>query len=197
MVTLDYQVATGADDGYWSGSSTFNNATVNLTLGGLFGNSRNIFCRWAGVTIPAGAKITSAYVSFRFYDYLGTPPECTLYFEDAANPLPISSASDGNDRIKTTANIGVTGPTSGEWWNTDSIVSIIQELVDSHNYSTGAAMQMILNGVAGSNSSQQSAYEDGDPDGLWAPKLHIEYTFGDYRSSSFRGMFRGMFNRMR
>jgi hypothetical protein len=116
VVTLDYQVATGADGGYCSGLSEFYNATAYLLLGGSYGSAHNIFCRWAGVTIPAGAKITSAYVSFRFYDYFRTPPECTLYFEDAANPLPISSVSDGRDRIKTTANIDVTGPTSGEWW---------------------------------------------------------------------------------
>jgi len=200
VVTLDYQVATGADDGYWSGSSTFKNATSNLLLGGSFGSKQNIFCRWTGITIPAGAKITSAYVSFRFYNYYsGTPPECTLYFEDAANPSAVSSASDGGDRVKTTANIGVTGPTSGEWWNTGSIVSIIQELVDSYDYSSGAAMQMIIDGVASYSVSHQSAYENGEPAGLWAPKLHIEYEYasGDHRSSSFRGMFRGMFNRMR
>lgn len=197
MVTLDYQVATGADDGYWSGSSTFNKSTVNLPLGGSYGNSRNIFCRWAGVTIPAGAKITSAYVSFRFYGYSGTPPECTLYFEDAANPSAVSSASDGNGRVRTTANIDVTGPTSGEWWDTDSIVSIIQELVDSYDYGAGSAMQMIILGYPSSYSSQQSAYEDGDSDGLWAPKLHIEYASGDNHTSSFRGMFRGMCRGMR
>jgi hypothetical protein len=197
VVTLDYQVATGADDGYWYGPATFNNATATLTLGGSYGYPRNIFCRWAGVTIPAGAKITSAYVSFRFYAHSGTPPKCTLYFEDAANPSAVSSASDGNDRVKTTANIDVTGPTSGEWWDTDSIVSIIQELVDSYDYGAGSAMQMIILGYPSYNSSQQSAYEAGDPDGLWAPKLHIEYTFGDHCTSSSRGMFRGMFNKMR
>ena len=195
MVTLDYQVSAPEDDGYWVPTlATFSYDDVNLPLGGY---GLNIFCRWSGVTIPAGAKITSAYVSFRFYNYSGTPPECTLHFEDAANPSAISSASDGNDRVKTTANISVTGPTSGEWWNTGSIVSIIQELVDSYDYSSGAAMQMIIDGVASSNFSQQSAYEDGKPAGLWAPKLHIEYASGDHRSSSFRGMFRGMFNRMR
>lgn len=197
MVTLDYQVSTPEDDGYWTAPSTFSYGSINLPLGGSFGYKRNIFCRWTGITIPAGAKITSAYVSFRFYNYSGTPPECTLYFEDAANPSAISSASDGDDRVKTTANISVTGPTSGEWWNTGSIVSIIQELVDSYDYSSGAAMQMIIDGVASNSFSQQSAYEDGYPDGRWAPKLHIEYAPGDHRSSSFRGMFRGMFNRMR
>ena len=197
MVTLDYQVSTPKDDGYWTAPPTFSYGSFNLPLGGSGGSKRNIFCRWTGITIPAGAKITSAYVSFRFYNYSGTPPECTLYFEDAANPSAISSVSDGDDRVKTTANISVTGPTSGEWWNTGSIVSIIQELVDSYDYSSGAAMQMIINGVASYNSSQQSAYEDGDPDGLWAPKLHIEYASGYHGSSSFRGMFRGMFNRMR
>jgi hypothetical protein len=59
-------------------------------------------------------------------------------------------------------------------------------------------MQMIIGGaVMGYNSSYQSAYEDGDPDGLWAPKLHIEYSFGDNHTSSFRGMFRGMSRGMR
>ena len=196
MVTLDYQVSTPEDDGYWTTTPpTFLYGSVNLPLG--FGYTQNIFCRWSGVTIPAGAEITSAYVSFRFYYYSETPPECTLHFEDAANPSAISSASDGDNRVKTTANISVTGPTSGEWWNTGSIVSIIQELVDSYDYSSGAAMQMIINGVASYNSSQQSTYEYGEPEGLWAPKLHIEYASGDHRSSSFRGMFRGMFNRMR
>lgn len=195
MVTLDYQVSTPEDDGYWTTLPTFSHGDVGLPLGGY---EQNIFCRWSGVTIPAGAEITSAYVSFRFYDYSGTPPECTLHFEDAANPSAISSASDGDDRVKTTANISVTGPTSGEWWNTGSIVSIIQELVDSYDYSSGAAMQMIINAGAESyGASLQSAYEDGYPVGRWAPKLHIEYASGDHRSSSFRGMFRGMFNRMR
>lgn len=177
---------------------TFSYDSVGLALGGSSWYAIKVFCRWTGITIPAGAKITSAYVSFRFYNCSGTPPKCTLYFEDAANPSAISSPSDGNGRVKTTANISVTGPTSGEWWNTGSIVSIIQELVDSYDYSSGAAMQMIIDGVPSSNSSsRQSAYEDGEPDGLWAPKLHIEYASGDHRSSSFRGMFRGMFNRMR
>ena len=197
MVTLDYQVSAPKDDGHWATSSTFSYGSFYLPLGGSSTYPYKVFCRWTGITIPAGAKITSAYVSFRFYYYSGTPPECTLHFEDAANPSAISSESDGDDRVKTTANIGVTGPTSGGWWNTGSIVSIIQELVDSYDYSSGAAMQMIINGVAGSSFSRQSAYEDGYPVGSWAPKLHIEYAFGDHRSSSFRGMFRGMFNRMR
>ena len=192
MVTLDYQVSTPEDDGYWIAPMTFSYGSVDLVLGGLSTHPIKVFCRWTGITIPAGAKITSAYVSFRFRDSSGTPPKCTLYFEDAANPSAISSMPDGDKRVKTTANISVTGPTSGEWWNTGSIVSIIQELVDSYDYSSGAAMQMIIDGVTSSYSSSQSAYDGG-----WAPKLHIEYASGDHRSSSFRGMFRGMFNRMR
>lgn len=197
VVTLDYQVSTPKDDGHWAAYGEFSYGDVGLALGGRYGYPVKVFCRWTGITIPAGAKITSAYVSFRFCDYSGTPPECTLYFEDAANPSAISSESDGDDRVKTTANISVTGPTSGEWWNTGSIVSIIQELVDSYDYSSGAAMQMIIVGVESFDASHQSAYEGSSPTGLWAPKLHIEYASGDHRSSSFRGMFRGMFNRMR
>ena len=193
MVTLDYQVSTPEDDGYWT-KSGFSNNTVYLSMGTSFGFVRNLFIRFAGVTIPAGSKIVSAYMSFYFYDSTGTPPECALYFEDAANPSAVTSRTDGDGRVKTTASIGITSPTSGTWWNSNDISAIIQELVDSYDYSSGSAMQCIING--GSPDSGEFCSCDYSVPAL-APKLHIEYASGDHRSSSFRGMFRGMFNRMR
>lgn len=176
MTTLDYQVNAGENDGYWQ-SSTFNNTTPYI----IFGYSSvgvNSFARWTGVTIPTGATITAAYLSFyRYVISSGTPPACTLYFEKAANPSAITSASDGNSRTKTTASISVTAPTSGTWWNTNDISSIIQELVNSYNYASGAAMQMIvLGGGSGSNYGTGYSYNGNSS---YAPKLHIEYTISE------------------
>jgi len=192
VVTLDYRVSTPEDDGYWT-KSGFSNNTVYLSMGASFGFVRNLFIRFTGVTIPAGSKIVSAYMSFYFYGSTGTPPECALYFEDAANPSAVTSHNDGNRRVKTTASIGITSPTSGTWWNSNDISAIIQELVDSYDYSSGSAMQCIINGGSPDSGEVYSC----DYSGTRAPKLHIEYASGDHRSSSFRGMFRGMFNRMR
>jgi hypothetical protein len=191
VVTLDYQVSTPEDDGYWT-SSSFANNTINLLMGASSGTVRNLFIRFAGVTIPAGSKIVSAYMSFYFYDSAETPPECALYFEDAANPSAVKSRTDGNGRVKTTASIGITSPTSGTWWNSNDISAIIQELVDSYDYSSGSAMQCIING--GSPYSGE-VYSCDYSDPALAPKLHIEYGTNLIQATS-RGMFNGFFRKM-
>jgi hypothetical protein len=174
MVALDYQVAVSADDGRWVGTNFSNISTL------IFGKSSGApyynFARFV-VTIPAGAKITSAYMSFYFISYTGTPPACALHFEKSANPAAISSAVDGNNRTKTTASISLTGPTTGTWWNTGDISVIIQELVNAYSYASGAAMQMILyaTGGSGDDRSTQRSY---NTDPTHAPKLHIEYVTG-------------------
>lgn len=172
--TVDYQVGASADDGHWIATGFFGSGTV-LAIGcASTGSIYKTFSRWTA-TIPNGATIDSAYISFYYSNKSGTPPACTLSFEDAANPSAISSVEDGNGRTLTTANISVTGPTSGTWWNTDSISSIISELLGSYSYASGAAMQMIIVGAGSANnySSQKSYDYGGNTSG---PKLHIEYT---------------------
>lgn len=174
MTTVDYQVNASGNDGRWY-SGSFSNTGTGLTLGNYNNNVFNIFVLWPGVTISAGATITSAYVSFYYSSKTGTPPACTLYFEDAANPSAISSDTDGAGRTLTTANISITAASSGTWWNSSDISSIIQELVNSYSYASGANMQLIILG-AGTNNNYgvQCSYDyTGNASG---PKLHIEYT---------------------
>lgn len=194
MPVLDYQVAANEDDGYWeSGIFTDNNY---LVLGSGTHGVANVFARWDGVTIPSGATITAAYVSFYYQNDVGTPPACALYFEKAADPLAISSANDGNGRAKTTASISITSPESGTWWNSDDISSIIQELVDAYSYVSGAAMQMI---IIGGGSGSNYGYERACNYIAYGPKLHIEYTSAREQRSqaTFRGMFSGIGRKMR
>lgn len=184
MATLDYQIGNLADDVMWY-------ATTFDSLGSAFGRHTSGVIksswRFTGVTIPAGATITAAYLSFYYYDTVGTPPACALYAEDAANPGRITTYGDGNGRSLTTASISITCPSSGTWWNSSSLVNIIQELVDSYSYVSGAAMQFIVvgGGATGTNYGYCYDYEDNSSR---AAKLHIEYEVsGDPEGSLLGG----------
>lgn len=171
MTVLDYQITDTTDDGSWTGTSWANDyVTMNF---GADDVPVKAFCRFPAVTIPTSAVIVSAYVSFYQLSYQGVPPTCTLYFEKAANPNAISSATDGNNRVKTSASISIPGHYGGNWWNTSSITSIIAELRASYNYSSGAAMQVIVIGSgSGTNNFRQCTVDYSES---IAPKLHIEY----------------------
>jgi hypothetical protein len=173
MVTVEYQVGASADDGAWI-STTFS-TNFDLQFGSYTAGIYKSFFRFTGVTIPDGATINSAYLSFYYSGKMGTPPACTLSAIDEANPSTITGYSDGNGRSLTTANISITGPESGTWWNSGSIVAIIEELLASNSYASGAAMMFLVVGSgSGQNRSSQRSYDYAG--NTYGPKLHIEYT---------------------
>lgn len=174
--TVDYQTGSSGNDGTWITGITFSTNGNVINIGSHSVGAWKSFAMWPTVTISAGATIDTAYLSFYYQGVYGTPAECDLYFEDAANPSAITSAVDGDGRTKTTASIKITGPSSGTWWNSNSIVSIIQELVDTNSYASGAAMQALVVGPSSGlqNYSQQRSYDYSG--NVYGPKLHIEYT---------------------
>jgi len=175
--TVDYQIGASADDGEWA-ESAWTNTTTSFSLGSRSTEIVNVFFRFASVEIPNGATIDAAYVSFYFNSVTGaSPPACTFTFEDADNPDAITSISDGDSRVRTTNSISITGPSSGTWWNSNSIVDIISELCASFDYSSAAAMQGIISGPEPNGTSRRSTQRTYDYTGNTSgPKLHVEYT---------------------
>lgn len=194
MVTLDYQVGASGDDGYWGVYQkliTNNGGYIRIGSDSSEGKC-NLFVRFQGVTIPVGSTITSAYVSVYRYSTTGSPSSaCKLYFEDSANPAAPTSSSDANGRTKTTAYIYFQPPTSGTWNNSGDISTIIQELVDSYDYSVGKSMLMLWIG-AGSSDNCSWIFEYDYTGNVSGPKLHIEYTAPASDTYSGRGFGRGI-----
>lgn len=189
MVTLDYQVAASGDDGgFWS--STFDNTYTTIRMG-YDSSVRSAFMRFTGVTIPVGSIITAACLSTKFGGSGGTIPACTLYFEDAADPAAPTTAADANGRTKTTASMSYTPPgyNSGNWSNSNDFSAIIQELVDSYDYSAGKSMQILVIG-AGSKTNYGACLSYDYSGNVSGPKLHIEYT--DPSAYPGRGVGRGI-----
>ena len=67
--------------------------------------------------------------------------------------------------------------TQGVWQNSPSIVSIIQELVDTYTFSNSAIMFQIKNDK-GASSSHNRPHDYHYDDHSYGMKLHIEYTAG-------------------
>ena len=109
----------------------------------------NSWYRFQNITIPEGADITRAFVTLTAYsDIYTTEPNDTLKTviraEYAANPLPPSSASDHAGRIRTPQSVewNITEWEAGEIYSSPDISDIIQGLVNVHDYSSGAAIQI-------------------------------------------------------
>ena len=191
--TVNYSVTATADDAIWvtANDPTFSNNWPYLILG-RGGSSYNNAMRFAGVTIPDGATIDVAYITFIADALAGTPPACILYFEDAANPSALSSAADGDARILTTATTSITGSAAaaGTAWHSPSLVLILNELMESNSYAAGAAMQCIIKNFTSVNN-QYSAPASGNNTNYDPPLLHIEYTPVPVSGSSWAGTWGG------
>jgi len=171
---VDYQVSGTGDDGCWDTSYFWNNDTRNY-IGFLDSAISNVFARWTGVTIPAGATIDVAYVSVYREGSSGTPAACKMYFNDVNAPTAPTTLATAKAKVKTTAYANWTPPTSGTWVNSPSAVDIITELIGSYDYSAGAAMMMLWIG-AGKGTVKYMYFTDYTGNTTRAPKLHIEYT---------------------
>jgi parallel beta-helix repeat protein len=194
-----YEITASADDGY-SSPQGYYNSTLNLTMVGNFGDEVyfNGWHRFQNVTIPEGADITRAFVTLTAYsDIYTTVPDDTLktviHAEYAANPLPPSSASDhaGRIRIPYSVEWDITEWETGEIYNSPDISDIIQCLVNWHNYSSGAAIQIFHDATYDVPSvmyQPEAASGEGsitvctyDRSPLDAARLYIEYTVTSLR----------------
>lgn len=170
MTIVEYQPANNADDGIWY--STFNNSYSYI----YFGLKVNAFLLFTDVTIPDGAIIVASYLTFYRGGVSGTPPECALYAEDAADPSVITSASDGDGRTKTTNSIPFTysGGSVGTAFNSGSLNDILNELMGSYSYASGANIQIIS--IAPQTTSDYGRVYAREIGASYAAKLTIEYT---------------------
>lgn len=182
MPTINKQVGANADDGHWYGSVFSANAIVaNYGVNGA-GVAIHNYYRWTAVTIPDGATITSATVSC--YDQgsgVGTLPDGTrLYFHKSANPAAPTNITQANALFNslTTNYVVPVMSNGGSWFAHPDVSAIIQELVDTYSYASGAAMMCIIRAVTGDASNYGAIYMREYAGNARGAKLDITYTMG-------------------
>ncbi len=176
MPTVEYSVNTQANDGYVVGS-----LAIYASSGPAFGKSSATYTNdawvlFTGVTLPVGAIIDVAYLRFRSSgDNTVNTCNARIRGNDTANPAAPTTIAEYNALVGTTAYVDWND--IPDWFNnvqydSPSIVSIIEELLASYDYSAGRNMQFTIK----NNGSSSSARRVGSS--ITAPPttiLHIEY----------------------
>ena len=121
------------------------------------------------VVIPVGAIINEAHIRFQNSTSSGTA-QCKLQANDTITPSIPTTAAGANGLAKTTAYV-MLSPSggSGDYWNSPDMKDIIQELVDSYDYSAGEPMMFAAFDIGGS----PTWYHYLNP---LNPTLYITYT---------------------
>ncbi len=177
----DVQVAAGGDDAHhtqcgWPG---FNEVKPEVLVGapGTCGFTYGGW-RFAGLSIPAGATITDAWVDLNQAGW-GQAMTTTLAFEDGSSPASFSLASEPADRWgrRTTYQQPWTWQRQApeSWHRTPSLKAGLQELVQKHGAVNAVVLLESGQGVPQGQYHTWTSFE-GNPS--LSARLHVEYTVG-------------------
>jgi len=186
MATVDVKVAASADD--TSGiteCTSWSNSAEHLGIGVYLTNHYQASYRFTGITIPIGATITVAYIKLYGDNTDAGSPLTKVYAEDADSPAAPTSCADLQGRVTTTASVDWDGAIGNAGYvNSPSLVSIIQELVNSYDYSAGV-IQILHKDDGSANGAYQSpcAYDIATT-GTKQAELVVTFTLDYPRTSS-------------
>jgi hypothetical protein len=177
--TLDLQVGAALDDSR-SIDATYTNTSIYATYGGVELNGfHEGQVRFTNVTVPQGSTIDTCDAIFNPNgSRSGTTCIIELALEDADNPGQVTSESDFNARVLTTARVadsGVAAWTDAVEYTSPELKTTLQEVVDRGGFASGNAINLFSK----DNGSTNGAFRHGhsyDSDTAKAVKFHIEYT---------------------
>jgi hypothetical protein len=175
-----FSVGASSDDCYVAGSppSTMSldyahqkTGKTTVSLGGGM--------RFTSVTIPQGATIDTAYITLICsVTTSSTTVNTDLTGEDIDDAATFSAIANYNARTRTTALVAwdsIPGWTGGTSYNTPSITSIIQEIVDRGGWASG--QDMVVFWEDGGSSADANRYgASWDHTTYNPPALYVEYT---------------------
>ncbi len=140
-------VSTSTDDVNETDQS-FNSNDTSIRLGGCGSPTRcNAGLRFANVTIPRGATITSAHIDVVSPSDSWIQTDYQFYGEATDNATTFSSTSKPSQRSLTTAFVGHSDNVQWQGNSTytlDEIKSVIQEIVNRPNWTSGNSLSLII-----------------------------------------------------
>jgi hypothetical protein len=184
MPTVNYTVGANGDDGGFDAAALRNDESANrIDIGNAdYPGVRHGWFRWTGVTIPVGATIDSAYITYQANGSgWGDGAAVRFYGVDTDNPAAPTTFAQASGATLTTAYVNWS---ISDWSWTDNadytsptLAAIIQELVDSYSFASGSALMIQVR-----NNSSPDGYYRGvaayEHTSAYAARLQITYTAG-------------------
>lgn len=177
-------VANGDDGFYNAGTNAFSADATSMSFGNSSGNSLHAFIRFPSVNIPKDAVITAAKITFRCgTSTSGTTCNGSIYYVDEDSPAAPTSAGEFTaDPLSTTtvAWDGVSAWTFGSYYDTPSIVSLVQEIVCRAGWVSNNAMMFQIRNNASSSGAIRTSGAIEYSSGTYKAALAITYTANSY-----------------
>ncbi len=172
--TLTQRITVSADDGFITGGAVTDNSTIQMG-GGTFGATYDAFLRYPDIPIARKSRIVTAKVTFEASQTASGAVDVNIYGEKVADAVVPTDGTDYDGKSRTTAVVNwlPANWTSGVTYDTDSLVSIIQEIVNQSGWSAGNALQILID--ENSSGTNRRFAEGFDTDSAAAPLLTVEY----------------------
>ncbi len=174
---IDVRVASSSDDAEeLNFTNTVDLESTDLELVQDTGFSQTVGMRFANISVPNGATVTSAWIQFKADETNAGGINLTIQGEAADDaPTFVDVSSNISSRALTTASVTWSpGPWNsvgeeGPKQQTPDISSVIQEIVNRPGWAPGNALVVVITG------SGKRVAESFDGDAAGAPLLHIEF----------------------
>ncbi|TMK34551.1 MAG: hypothetical protein E6G58_11285 [Actinobacteria bacterium] len=174
VTTLTVPIGAGSDDAEESaGAVALANAALKIV--NRAGVNQTVGLRFAGLPIPKGATIQSAYIQFQCRVQTTGATSLTIEGQAADNPGTFTKTTNNiSSRARTSANVGwVPAPwgtvgAQGPDQQTPGLTSVMQEIVNRAGWNSGNAMVFI---ITGTGVRTAESFE-----GLFAPVLYVTYS---------------------
>jgi len=140
------------------------------------GVTSDIGLRFSNLAIPKGATIQSATLQFDAMGSDSSSLDLTIYGEASDNSTTFTATNNGVDgRTRTSQSVSwssVPSWSSGTWYSSPDVSTIVQALVNRSNWVPGNAMGFIITGSSNLNIRRAYSY-DGSAGN--APKLTVSF----------------------
>lgn len=173
--------AASTDDGDFAASILYITSQTQMELGKLGTESDRAWIRFPNATIPKGATISSAKITFCAWDNeTATTVNIRIWGNLADNATYPTDLATANALAKTINYVdwsGISAWTQDEYYDTPDLAVLIQEIVNQSGWSSGNAIQIIIwNNSSTQNAGRRAYTWDGGVSAKYA-KLSINYTY--------------------
>lgn len=179
MPDYTFIVAAEVNDGYSRlDDAYFTNTNVALPIG-YFTYPYGIFVRFTNVTIPKDAIITECYVKlFASNADSASTVNANIHFNTSDNAVAPTSCATYNALTLTDA---IAWNAIGTWsgyvgYNTPSLTSIFQTIVNRAGWVSGNAAQVLIKNNSSTAQRRVCSYGSG---AAYRAELHVSYSTGD------------------
>ena len=175
MAEEQFNPAVSGDDCQWwyesEESNYFGSADLAISL---MGAGSSISVRFPSVTIPPGATITSAHVSFIASESIIGDDFATCYLNDADDAVAPTTIGEARALVKT-SGVSWTVPyvTEDTAFDTPDLTGILQDVIDRAGWESGNAVQIIVD--LDTMGSGRNIWAIDGSSGQYPAELHVTW----------------------